>query len=281
MYLLRQNPTLLERLADPSVKAAVGRIRTLLADSSRGVVFDPVPHTYRIAGTEVPSVSSVVGRFHVFDDRAKAQQCSLNPRHPLYGHTPEEILSVWHDKRDRAAADGTAVHAFGEACFLYMCGRQDEIEEAFRDRITPEGLAAEKPKEESLARWWADCDWTRYVPVAKETVVYNPVLRYAGTFDLLLLDIPAGTALIKDYKTNEDLNRWFGDWLLPPLDCIKSNDEGKYTVQQNLYDIQVRNIGVPTGEPALIWLREDGYQEVPIPTRYQKLIAFALKKTNT
>lgn len=277
MYLLRRNDTLLRNLATKAASDAVRRAGDLLSDSAEGLTFDPVPHRYCLGATEIRSVSSIVEQFAPFDEQKKAAACAANPKHPLHGHPVEEIIAIWHDKRDRAAAAGTDIHAFGEACFLYMTGRDDLIEEAFRDRITPDGLAALQPKEESLARWWNDIDWNRYVPVAKETRIVNPVLRYAGTFDLLLYDLTDHLYVIKDYKTNEDLFRWFKDMLLPPLDCIRANDEGKYTLQQNLYDIQLGNIGLVTGDPALIWLKEDGYQEVPIRRQFQKLIQFAVK----
>lgn len=279
MYLLRRNDTLLRNLSTRGAADIIRRAGDLLSDSAEGLTFDPVPHKYYLGQNEVRSVSSIVERFAPFDDEAKAAQCAANPKHPLFGRTPEEILAIWHEKRDTAAANGTSVHAFGEACFLWMSGREDLIEEAFRDRITPQGLRADLPKEESLARWWNDLDWNRFLPVAKETKVVNPVLRYAGTFDLLLYDCLQQLYVNKDYKTNEDLFKWYGDKMLPPLNCIKANDEGKYTLQQNCYDIQLGNIGLPTGDPALVWLKENGYQEVPVSRMYQKLIHYAINQT--
>lgn len=277
MYFLKRNDTLLRNLQKSEVTDIIRRTGDLLSDSSEGLTFNPGPHKYFLGGSEIRSVSSIVEHFAPFDDEAKARQCSVNPRHPLFGHTPEEILAIWHDKRDRAANAGTNIHAFGEACFLYMCGRDELIEQPFRDRVTPEGLMAVEPKEVTMAAWWNANDWNRYVPVAKETRIVNPTLRYAGTFDLLLYDLFQAVHVIKDYKTNEDLFKWYGDKLLPPLDCIRSNDEGKYTVQQNLYDIQLGNIGIATAEPNLIWLKEDAFQEVPISKQYQKLISYAVK----
>lgn len=254
----------------------------LLADSSAGLEFEPGPHVYRLHGREVPSVSEVVGRYAPFNSEAMARKCAgtRDPKSRYYGMDVQSILAMWEEKRDRSAEAGTAVHAFGEACFLHMTGHGDSIEEQFRDRLDGRGgLVALSGKEEAAARWWASLDWERYVVVAKETRLVNPVLDYAGTFDLLVFDTRTGTFVIKDYKTNEDLFKWYGEWLSGPFHRIlKNNDEGRYTLQQNLYRIQMANIGLPVSAMELIWLKEDGsFQEVPLRD-YDRLIRFTLKQ---
>lgn len=264
-----------------AVHDKVAWARERLADSSAGLTFEPGEHRYFLGGREMRSVSSIVEHFAPFDSIAMAKKCAANPKHPLYGKTEEEILAAWAEKRDAAAAAGTRVHAFGEACYLYLCGQEDQIDAQFLDRVTSEGLAAVEPKEIACARWWAERDWSRYTVVAKETRIVNPELGYAGTLDLLLYDRLNDAFPINDYKSNEDLYKWYGDMLLPPLNMIRSNDVGKYTLQQTAYTIQMRNAGlrVPTNE--LIWLREDGeYETVPLDMRYDKVVAFAIRQMN-
>lgn len=277
MFHLQRNPILTQTAL--AVWDWTDDARQRLADSSAGLSFNEGEHRYFLHGTEMRSVSSVVHLFDPFDAAKAAERAAVNPRHEHFGKSPEEILAIWERKRDDAADAGTQVHAFGEACYHYMTGEEGLIDPAYRNRITAAGLAAVSPKEEACARWWAGTDWYRFAPVAKETRVVNPSLRYAGTFDLLLFDLSRGAFAQKDYKTNEDLHRWYGDMLRPPLNLLRANDIGKYTVQQTLYTLQLRNIGLPVASNDLIWLREDGFEEIPLETRYQAIIEYAVKAT--
>lgn len=185
-------------------------------------------------------------------------------------------MRVWTDK----AAKGTAVHEFGEACFLIKIGREDMVDEDMKGRIGENGLEASSPKEEAAARWWDDLDMDRYVPVAKETRIVNPAMNYAGTFDLLLYDIVEHHYALRDYKTNEDLFKRTKETLRPPLTPIRADDHGKYTLQQNLYRIQLENIGIHVGSMELVWLKDNGtYENVRIGD-YDTLIRYAMNSRN-
>ena len=278
MYHLKKNSAFTRTAQLPGIQDIIRDANARLADSSRGLEFDAAEHRYFLAGNEMRSVSSIVEHFAPFDSVTVATRCSTNPKHEHFGKTPEEIVAIWEENGRQAADAGTKVHAFAEACCLFLQDREDEIEEQFRDRITADGLAATEGKEEAAARWWAETDWNRYAVVAKETRVVNPVLGYAGTFDLLLYDIPFSVFAQKDYKTNKDLERWFGEMLLPPLSMLRSNDIGKYTVQQTAYTIQLRNIGLPVGSNQLVWLRDDGYRAVDLELKYDRVVAWAISQ---
>jgi hypothetical protein len=276
MYYLKKNPVMLYTASLPMVEEVVKGTNQRLADASAGLTFDPEPHKYYLGGRELRSVSSIVEYFAPFDAMATAIRCSSNPRHKHFGKKPEEIVAIWSEEGRQAAEAGTKVHAFAEACCSYLSGREEEIESEFRDRVTSEGLAAVTPKEEAVAKWWADKDWSRYAVVAKETRVVNPTLQYAGTFDLLLYDLYNRNYRIDDYKTNKDLERWFGDYLLPPLAMIKSNDLGKYTLQQTSYTIVLRNIGLTVAANELIWATESGYRVYNLPMEYDRVIHYGI-----
>lgn len=253
----------------------------LLEDSTKGLIFDPEEHKYFLGEKEIPSVSSIVNYYAPFDTEGIALRCSKNPRHEHFGKSVEEILGIWDEKKKEAADAGTQVHAFGEACCLYRQGRMDEIDEEYKDRITTLGFEARIPKEEAAARWWDDLDLYRYVVVAKETRIVNPSLCYAGTFDLLLYDMESKSYLLRDYKTNEDLFKFYGNMLKAPLNMIRANDAGKYTLQQNLYKLQLKNIGINVSDMSLLWLKQDGlYQEVHLQD-YDTLIAYAMQNNPT
>lgn len=258
---------------------AVRYARERLADAASGLEFEPLAHRYSFCGEDIPSVSSIVSHFDPFDVRACAERCSRSSRHELFGRSVEDILAIWEERGRTASEAGTAVHEFCEACFLVKSGRCDAIEGPLRERLGKDGtLLATTPKEEAAARWWDSLDLQRFVLVAKETRLYNPELRYAGTFDLLLYDLQLGHYVQRDYKTNADLFRWYGDRLRAPLSHIKADDVGKYTVQQNLYSIQLKNIDIRVGDMSLVWFKDDAsFQEVPLPN-LDRLISFAARQ---
>ena len=253
------------------------RVLEILSDSTAGLTFYPEEHRYFLGNREMRSVSSIVEYFAPFDKVAVATRCSVNPKHEHYGKTVEEIIAIWEENGRIASEEGTRIHAFGEACYLYMLDRENEIEEEFRSRITLEGFLAVHPKEVALAQWWAQKDWSRYTPIAKETRIVNPALGYAGTFDLLLYDTVSMTFEDKDYKTNKDLDKWYHEMCLPPLSMLKRNDIGKYTIQQTSYTIQLRNISLPVSKNTLIWLRDDGFQERELPMNYGNVVEYAIR----
>ena len=276
MFVLQKNPAAL--LSAKAEQVVVRDIRQRLEDASAGLAFDPGEHRYAFFGREMHSVSSIVEHFAPFDTLAAAQRAAKNPRHPLFGKSVDEILALWELKRDNAASAGTLVHSFAEACCLYLHDMEDEIEPMWRERISDAGLVATEPKEEAVARWWASMDWNRYAFVAKETRVVNPVLGYAGTFDLLLLDRYTRALVMDDYKTNADLYKWYGDYMLPPLSMLQSNDLGKYTVQQTLYSIVLKALGLILCANNLVWLKEDGFEEVPLNMIYERVIQYAVSQ---
>ena len=258
---------------------AVEKARRLLSDASEGLVFEPVEHKYMLGDREMTSVSVMIKHFAPFDSEKTAEGCSKNPKHELYGKSVEEIIGIWEEKRDAAAAAGTEVHEFGEACCLFWQGREDEIIERYRERITAEGFVPQSPKEEAVVKWWNGLDPERFIVVACEGRIVNPLLGYAGTFDLLLYDIVDRKFLLKDYKTNEDIYKSYGAWMTGSLYRVLKNDDiGKYTMQQNMYGMQLDNIGIPTDVMHLIWLKSDGdFEEVPLRNEYRASIKYALE----
>lgn len=250
--------------------------RQRLEDSSVGLKFDQEQHRYFFYGNEMASVSSIVEKYAPFDTEKVALACSRNPRHEHFGKSVWEIIDIWNAKKEMAADLGTKTHAFAEACCLYRLGLQDEIDDEFHERITSQGLEAKTSKEEAVARFWQELDLNEYAFVAKETQIVNFQYRYAGTFDLLLYDIRNDRFCLKDYKTNENLYKSSSDKLKAPLNNIRANEIGKYTLQQNLYMIQLHNIGIPVADIQLIWLTDDSYRTVDIDVNYEKQIRYAL-----
>ncbi len=278
MFLLKN--TIFNKTLEDKVLLKLDHVLTdaiqCLSDSSEGLEFNAEKHLYTFYGRPVPCVSDYVNYFAPFNSEEMAARCVKNPSHEHYGKSPEQVIAIWNKKRDDAAANGTQIHAFAEACCLYWQGKSRQISPEYQSRITPDGFMAETPQEEAAVRFWQDLDPLRYAVVAKETRIVNPILNYAGTFDLLLYDIVNNSFLLRDYKTNEDLLRWFGKYLKVPLNFLKDNDIGKYTLQQNLYAMHIENLGLPVSDIKLIWLKKDGSYEAVGIQKVEKAVEYAM-----
>ena len=114
-------------------------------------------------------------------------------------------------------------------------------------------------------------------------MLFNPILRYAGTFDLLLYNTRTGMFLLKDYKTNKNIwkDKDTTKYLKGAFNrIVKDSEIGKYTIQQNMYGIVLQSIGLPLESRSLIWLKEDcTYEEIELPER-EKIIQFELTYNN-
>lgn len=281
MYILRKNQ-LIERNREALMSPVIAPALQRLAEATRGLVFDPGPHRYRLERPgeeprELDSVSTVVGEYAGKNSRTLAEKATANPRSQWHGKPVEEILAAWEVKRDASAEAGTQVHEFGEQCFNFLTGQP--VEERYSRRVTPDGdgLMAIHPKEIAAARWWAEQDWNDLVPVAKETRVMNLRYGYAGTFDLLLYRISTGRFPLKDYKTNGDLDRDFGDKMRPPFSMFPDTDRNKYILQQNMYDLPMAAAEVETDSISLIWLKDDcTYEDSALP-KIGRLMTSALE----
>lgn len=286
MYYLQRRYDIPAYQADSEAGNAVAYARRAIADSSAGLQFYPETHSYYYGDKQIPCVSDILKYFAPFNTLGAAEGVSKNPNHELYGLPVEKIIEIWDEKKNRAADNGTKVHEFGEACYHFILNEDEQISDEFKDRLQPEGLLAVSPKEEAVAKWWAGLDLTRFVPVAKETRIFNPILQYAGTFDILFYDLQEHKYVLFDYKTNEALIKETktngkkppkSKMMIPPLACIPADNIGKYTLQQNLYEIQLRNIGIDVCNRVLIWVKETGCQEVPLPNN-EPIIRFAMQE---
>jgi len=108
--------------------------------------FDAGRHEYRVAGVLFPSVTAV-----------------LEPFGEDWGVVPASIL-------DAAAAFGRHVH---EACHLFNRGELDMA--ALDPALAP-----------YVAQYQCFLEETGAVPIASELPVYHPVLKYAGTLDVVV-----------------------------------------------------------------------------------------------
>lgn len=252
------------------------RIRELVLREFSDLQFDPGPHEYRLRGNILPSVSSVV---HKFKREENFQEIAKNYARKN-GYTAQYWLDKWKFNNLRATITGTLVHEYGESLGWLLSGHPELI----GDRNLPKYIESKgwliptRPKEEAVLKFWEDlhpslkfilAEARVYSGKGPESTVNN---QFAGTFDLLMYYTdPSGNkendgVVIFDYKTNksltDDFSREHGRTLLPPFTKYLDESLSIYTLQQSLYALCLRGIGLPVKGLRLVWLKEDGTYEI-------------------
>lgn len=258
---LSVRPAWVERQGLPGVVSA----REILTREAEAIEFDPVPHAYREKATGyVPvCVSDVVESFSTFDDISKSKQIAKrdydNPMSKYYHMTAEQILSMWHEKRDAAAARGSLRHAFAEACFEVVLGRPENVEPAWADRLSDDGssITAIEPEEKAIVEAYSKMPDT-LVPVIKECRLLNRELGYAGTLDLLSYDIVVDGYALLDWKTNESLDKGHFDRMRAPFADLWDISLNHYVLQQSMYELRLNQLMLRIIGRFLLHVRPDG-----------------------
>lgn len=250
--------------------------------SAEKPVFEEERHKYfhPVTGEELTSVTTVYkeyfGQFDaeaVLDEYYAGWQEPTSKRFDDYGGlSREEIIDLWEENRDSAAAHGTFVH---DAIESYLLGDIDQIDISEFD----DGAAQIKIM---LATNWEKQAERLYQPqmVFPEEQLYSDEHRIAGTIDLLFIDGDNNVTLI-DWKTNsKDLSKVFYDRAARrvktaeyPIAELDDCAISKYIMQLSTYAYIIENEWTLDGEPLKIkkliipWLTEKGIKEYDIPYR--------------
>lgn len=273
---------------DPKGMFYIAGEPAIVADTRRHILrafedleFYEEGHRYLLHGQQLNSVSGVGERFdsQPFDAQRQAPISAAK-----YGGTPESWIQKWAIDGFRAAALGTKTHAFGESLAYVRAGHPELINPLVTHQYMAEYnyLAPTHPREEAVAKFLNEMDAGMHL-VLNEAQVYsgknpdpskNLKEQIAGTFDMLYYYDGGGDAakagfVVLDYKTNQELasdfSRHFDIMLKPPFAEMYQESISHYTIQLSLYALILEDIGIPVIARRIIWLKDDGYQSIPIP----------------
>lgn len=213
-----------------------------IKDLFPGLVFDPIPHTYKVDGIVLPSVSSLIGNFHEpFDKEGISFGYAKK-----YGFTQQQVLDAWEGNAKKATDWGTLVHEFAE--------------DYVKDLMVAGGNSPQVICKQSLGVVQFYNDLPGYIEVvACELQMYSKKFGYCGTCDVLAYNHKEGYYVIMDYKTNEKLSDDYNQKPLlhiPPQIGLVQDSFGKYTCQFSFYQILLEEVGIKVGSRVLIHLRE-------------------------
>lgn len=178
------------------------------------------------------------------------------------GISKEELKQQWKDKADKAAAKGTAFHKVMEDKYL----KSDSIlvsDTSCSVSYTPTNMGVKEDKEMKLK------DNTVYT----EKLIWSRIYKVCGTADLV--EVVNGKIHVKDYKTNEKLDK--ESWKHPvlgskklkfPVSSLDDCSFNIYQLQLNVYMYMLlqanRNLEMGTMEILHIKFKEDGSHDIEV-----------------
>lgn len=222
------------------------------------IEFDESEHRYSsvIDGItiEYTSVTTFVKEFFPeFDAKSAAERKAKR-----IGVTTQELLSEWEEKRNYASKVGTRVHEVAEDVVLGRPIRNKPEDERERLLMRQTYIAASKVRADMKI-------------FGAEKILFDPRLALAGTADLLAFD-KRGILWVLDWKQNAKIDKSskFGVNGLFPIQHVEDCNMMHYALQLSTYEYLLHKCGyVPKTTPirrALIHLREDGYETIPVPS---------------
>lgn len=192
----------------------------MIITPAKGLVFVPQNHTYWVDDVEVPSVTTVMKRSDVYSDYSMVPPHILE-RAASIGITTHKAVENWINKGTLLTTDDESANVYLDGFVLFL--RENDFE-----------------------------------PLYAEIKLYDPVLWYAGTIDLVCR--VNGTLYICDIKTTNKLN--------------KEAIELQLAAYLNLIGISSRNDRI--SDRAVIWLKKDGtykFHRATDPTAFRRFKA--------
>lgn len=248
--------------------------RTLILDSFFNLHFRSLSHEYFLpyhgSKIKLPSVSKTI---HQFQKEQNWDSIALNYALSR-GRAKEDVLNEWKWNNIKSTNSGSNVHNFGEACFYFYQGIEEQVEELVPAQFEQDWLFPNSPKEEAVISFWEEevVKKDNIIPILSESKVYTLKYMYAGTFDLLFYDLNRKGFVIRDYKTNKDLYKNFNLMLQSPFEDLLDCDYSLYTLQLSAYQIPLEDIGINVIDREIIWLKEDGtYQLFSLENETKRL----------
>lgn len=216
------------------------KVRQDILEKFSDLVFNEEKHTYFVGSRQYPSVSGILKNFsEPFDPNAARRYAEKN------GFDESQVKLAWSGEGDIANANGHRVHLFGEEYVNWKyLGIGDKPVVSCKQSL-------------GALQFWNRLP-NRFYPIFTELRMYNEKLGYAGTADILCYDLKTDKLVIMDYKTNKSIINEYSSPLLniDPEYNLKQDNFGKYTLQFNLYQILLEELGYQVSGRILIWLRE-------------------------
>jgi len=189
------------------------------------IIFTDSPHAYtlRVTGELLTSATTFIDQFFPkFQSQKNAEAYARKN-----GLTVEYVLNVWKTKGKIAGDFGTHIHNFAEHRISEAGAPAEDFPLKFCGKERAYRVAVEKAIEQMR---------TKFLFLATEKIVFDPVIGLAGMIDVVTEDRDNGDIVLFDWKTNESIDRdnvWQNAH--EPISHLESCNWNKYQLQLNLY----------------------------------------------
>lgn len=236
-----------------SCKEDLNSIKEKILSASSQIKFNEEEHRYFYNGEECMPVSNVVDLFVPetdFDLVAQNYVKKNNIKEPW-----QRVRQKWLLKGTYSTTNGTFVHQYGED-LLNICNEEENP--VLKQHCLVNGYYIPiHPKQVAVYKYFEYCLANKEIPFLAEIKLILSEHKISGTFDKLVYSLKDKGLKIRDYKTNSELTKAFKKPMKSPF--VMYNDEAlsHYIIQQNLYSLMLRELGIYTKGKELIWVKDN------------------------
>lgn len=214
-------------------------IREMVIKAFKALKFKEVTHTYTVKGKVYISATTCIKEFYQeFDSEFMSANVSKAMlRKKGWKIDPSFYMRRWEMIGEEANIAGSRVHEY------LQYGYPDFHEPPFC-RQEQAGIDFFNSLED------------RYCILLQESRMFTSKYKIAGTADLLIYDKLTDSIIIGDWKTNEKTLRksYRGTMMNSPFDDMLDTDINKYTIQTNIYQLMLEELGLKVSERWIIQL---------------------------
>lgn len=236
-----------------SCKEDLNSIKEKILNASSEIKFNEEEHRYFYNGEECMPVSHVVDLFVPetdFDLVAQNYVKKNNIKEPW-----QRVRQKWLLKGTYSTTNGTFVHQYGEDLLNICNGEENPV---LKQHCLVNGYYIPiHPKQVAIYKYFEYCLANKEIPFLAEIKLILSEHKISGTFDKLVYSLKDKGLKIRDYKTNSELTKAFKKPMKSPF--VMYNDEAlsHYIIQQNLYSLMLRELGIYTKGKELVWVKDN------------------------
>ena len=234
-------------------KEDLDTLRKTILNASSKIKFNEEEHRYFYNGEECMPVSHVVDLFVPetdFDLVAQNYVKKNNIKEPW-----QRVRQKWLLNGTYSTTNGTFVHQYGEDLLNICNGEENPV---LKQHCLVNGYYIPiHPKQVATYKYFEYCLANKEIPFLAEIKLILSEHKISGTFDKLVYSLKDKGLKIRDYKTNSELTKAFKKPMKSPF--VMYNDEAlsHYIIQQNLYSLMLRELGIYTKGKELVWVKDN------------------------
>lgn len=210
--------------------------------SYRDVRFYDNEHIYYNRDKKLISTTTLIKQFEVPFNK----DYWLKTKALQQGITPEELETIWNNKKDAGITKGKYLHNYIE----------NALQRKFDNSVVCE---LKQQALDFVGKYYAH-------HIVSELVIGNDLI--GGMIDnLSMVD---GELWIIDYKTDKKFSMDSNYFYLPPIDHLPKSEFTKYSLQTSIYRLLLEERGFMVSKQLVIWFNEYNNSYTEVACKYLK-----------